>query len=97
MISQVQLLESMILSLFRDQYSDIFLVFIYLVTKLVLIKLVTKLILMKLVTKLVTIKLIINLISMKFVTKLVLMKLVSRINYQNFSHFLLLDSKLVSN
>jgi len=54
MISQIQLLKSIILSLFRDQYSDpFFSIFIYLVTKLVSIKLVTKLVLMKLITKLV--------------------------------------------
>jgi len=51
-------------------------------------KLVTKLILMKLVTM----KLVTKFVSIKLVTKLV-----SRINYKDFSHFLLFDSKLVTN
>ena len=60
-------------------------------------KLVTKLILIELVTKLVSMKLITKLVSIKLVSKSVT-KLVSKINYQSFSHLLLLlIFKLVSN
>jgi len=61
MISQIQLFKNIILLLFKNQYSDYFLVFIYLVTKLVSIKLVTKLFLI-MVTQLVF-KLVYKLVS----------------------------------
>jgi len=70
------------------------------VAKLISMKLIAKLVSIKFVTKLVSIYLVSKLVFFLMITELVSKlesKLISNISYQSFSHFLLIDSKLVSN